>query len=135
MTNFLLLVGAGLFTSSVAEFQAYAFGKLLGTNSDAAGGTGPGSSRVQGNVWHLDCCSSSAPGWLIFSAIFGWSNDASSKPTQLSDYFGTIVHHHLHSWYGIVVHLLLARRYRRPRLHEVQGGRFYYSYSLAEHND
>ena len=37
---------------------------------------------MRGNVWHLDCCNpentsgNSDEGWLIFGAIFGWTNSA-----------------------------------------------------------
>ena len=77
MTNFLLLIGAGLFAKATAGFQKHAFQTLLGADADDAAGTGPGSYRVQGNVWHLDCCSGN--GWSIFGALFGWSNDATSR--------------------------------------------------------
>ncbi|XP_006463615.1 hypothetical protein AGABI2DRAFT_40806, partial [Agaricus bisporus var. bisporus H97] len=79
MTNFLLLVGAGLFSKSIGNFEQYSFNKLLGADVDDAGGTGPGSYRVQGNVWHIDCCSpeNNTDGWTIFNAIFGWSNNGS----------------------------------------------------------
>lgn len=52
----------------------------LGGDVDDAGGDGPGSYDVKGNVWHLDCCNpeskASTSGWTIFSAIFGWTNSA-----------------------------------------------------------
>lgn len=80
MTNFLLLIGAGLFSSSVGAFQENAFNVLLGSDVDDAGGDGPGSYRVQGNVWHLDCCNpenkGDNQGWSIFGAVFGWTNSA-----------------------------------------------------------
>jgi high-affinity iron transporter len=80
MTNFILLIGAGLFTKSVSAFQANAFNNLLGVDADDAGGDGPGSYDVRGNVWHLDCCnpeiSVDGQGWSIFNAIFGWTNNA-----------------------------------------------------------
>ncbi|KAG5639963.1 hypothetical protein DXG03_002109 [Asterophora parasitica] len=80
MTNFLLLIGAGLFSRAVGAFEQHAFNKLLGADVDDAGGTGPGSYKVQGNVWHLDCCSPeskfSEQGWTIFNAILGWNNNA-----------------------------------------------------------
>ena len=83
MTNFLLLIGAGLFSKSVGAFEGHAFGKLLGAQGDDALGNGPGSYRVQGNVWHLDCCNPNAKlagdGWTIFGAIFGWTNSATSE--------------------------------------------------------
>ncbi|KAF9530010.1 Ftr1 protein [Crepidotus variabilis] len=79
MTNFLLLIGAGLFSRSVGAFEKHAFNKLVGGDVGEAG-NGPGSYRVQGNVWHLDCCSPESKtgnqGWTIFGAIFGWTNNA-----------------------------------------------------------
>lgn len=80
MTNLLLLIGAGLFSKAVGNFEMHEFSVLLGQDIDDAGGTGPGSYDVRGNVWHLDCCDSSdrtGQGWTIFTAIFGWSNNAS----------------------------------------------------------
>ena len=86
MTNFLLLIGAGLFSRAVGAFERNAFNRLLGADVDDAGGDGPGSYRVQGNVWHLDCCNpennTDNDGWSIFGAIFGWTNTA---------YVGTIL--------------------------------------------
>lgn len=82
MTNFLLLIGAGLFSRAVWSFQANAFNHLLGSDVDDAGaaGDGPGSYDVRGNVWHLDCCNPEnnfdSNGWQIFNAIFGWTNSA-----------------------------------------------------------
>ncbi|KAG6900239.1 hypothetical protein C0993_001058 [Termitomyces sp. T159_Od127] len=49
MTNFILLIGAGLFSKAVGAFEQHAFNTLLGADVDDAGGTGPGSYRVQGN--------------------------------------------------------------------------------------
>lgn len=81
MTNLLLLIGAGLFSKAVGQFERNTYAKLLGTKGDDALGDGPGSYRVQGNVWHLACCSPTdvldGQGWSIFGAIFGWSNNGS----------------------------------------------------------
>lgn len=82
MTNFLLLIGAGLFSRAVGSFQENAFNHLLGADVDDAGaaGDGPGSYDVRGNVWHLDCCNPEnnfdSDGWTMFNAIFGWTNSA-----------------------------------------------------------
>ncbi|KII91246.1 hypothetical protein PLICRDRAFT_105468 [Plicaturopsis crispa FD-325 SS-3] len=79
MTNFILLIGAGLFSKAVGAFELNRFNVMLGTDVDDAGGTGPGSYDVRGNVWHLDCCSpeetNGGQGWTIFNAIFGWTNN------------------------------------------------------------
>lgn len=103
MTNLILLIGAGLFSKSIGNFERYKYNKLsvafsfsldivntdyrlvvflrLGADVDDAGGSGPGSYDVRGNVWHLNCCNPENrlddQGWLIFSAIFGWSNNGS----------------------------------------------------------
>ncbi|PIL27756.1 transporter [Ganoderma sinense ZZ0214-1] len=80
MTNFLILIGAGLFSKAIWAFQQNAFNTLLGVDVDDSGGDGPGSFNVRGNVWHLDCCNPEnnfdSDGWTIFSAIFGWTNSA-----------------------------------------------------------
>lgn len=48
---------------------------------DDTRGDGPGSFNVRGSVWHLDCCNPENNfdngGWMIFNAIFGWTNSAS----------------------------------------------------------
>lgn len=81
MTNLLLLIGAGLFSRAVGAFEENAYNSLLGSDADDAGGNGPGSYRVQGNVWHLDCCNPNdnigGQGWSVFNALFGWSNNGS----------------------------------------------------------
>jgi high-affinity iron transporter len=83
MTNFLLLIGAGLFSKAVWHFQANAFNHLLGADADDSRGDGPGSFYVRGSVWHLDCCNPESKldgkGWLIFGAIFGWTNSATRE--------------------------------------------------------
>jgi len=107
MTNFILLIGAGLFTKAVNSYQEHAcvsfpcptltpfaqalfsrFAVLLGADADDSGGTGPGSYDVRGNVWHLDCCSPESTfdgqGWTIFNALFGWTNNATGTHRRLS---------------------------------------------------
>jgi high-affinity iron transporter len=83
MTTFLLLIGSGLFSRAIGEFEQNAFNKMLGMDVDDAGGTGPGSYDVRGNVWHLDCCSPEngvdGEGWTIFNAVFGWTNNATRE--------------------------------------------------------
>jgi high-affinity iron transporter len=96
MTNLLLLIGAGLFSRAVWAFEANAFNKLLGMEVDDAGGDGPGSFRVQGSVWHLDCCNPEDPfdgsGWSVFNAIFGWTNSATRELSSLFLYLLSLLH-------------------------------------------
>lgn len=101
MTNLILLIGAGLFSKSIGYFQGYLFSKLLGADVDDAGGTGPGSYDVRGNVWHLDCCSpENGQGWMVFAAIFGWSNNGT---------LGTILGYVFY-WMAVIVTLIVLKR-------------------------
>lgn len=106
MTNLILLIGAGLFSRSIGNLQGYRFNKLsvffsdflsslrdadchnvlilrLGSDIDDSIGNGPGSYDVRGNVWHLECCSpENGKGWMVFTAIFGWSNNGTLGQRQ-----------------------------------------------------
>ncbi|KAJ3506455.1 hypothetical protein NLJ89_g6859 [Agrocybe chaxingu] len=103
MTNFLLLIGAGLFSKAVGAFEKHAFNKLLGADVDDAQGDGPGSYRVQGNVWHLNCCNPEnkldSQGWTIFNAIFGWTNSAT---------IGTVLSYVFY-WLAVIVVLVYMK--------------------------
>ncbi|KIK57219.1 hypothetical protein GYMLUDRAFT_46470 [Collybiopsis luxurians FD-317 M1] len=103
MTNFLLLIGAGLFSRGVWAFQENAFNDLLGADVDETGGDGPGSFNVQGNVWHLDCCNPEDnfdnSGWTIFNAIFGWTNSAA---------LGSILSYVLY-WVVVIITLIFMK--------------------------
>jgi len=101
MTNLLLLIGAGLLSRATAAFETNAFDHIVGSNVDDTAGTGPGSYLVQGNVWHLDCCSSRSGQWSIFNAIFGWSNNAS---------IGSVLSY-IFYWLAVMV-VLLCMKYK-----------------------
>ncbi|KAI9458911.1 iron permease FTR1 [Lactarius psammicola] len=109
MTNFLLLIGAGLFSKAVGNYQKNAFNHLLGADADDAAGDGPGSFDVRGNVWHLDCCNPNNKlddkGWLIFGAIFGWTNSAT---------LGTVLAY-IFYWIAAIV-TLVALKWREGRI-------------------
>jgi hypothetical protein len=97
---------------------------------DDAGGTGPGSYRVQGNIWHLDCCGigDRDTSWTIFNAIFGWSNNGSrmyNPPRAPSRYHLKLILILL-SWNCTFICVLLDCRYSRPYLHEIQGGQYFH---------
>ncbi|KAK0215677.1 Ftr1 protein [Armillaria fumosa] len=103
MTNLLLLIGAGLFSRAVGSFERNAFNHLLGADVDDAGGSGPGSYRVQGNVWHLDCCNPednlASNGWSVFNALFGWTNSAT---------LGTVLSYVFY-WLAVIVTLMFLK--------------------------
>ncbi len=136
MANLLLLIGAGLFTKSVAAFERHRFNLLLGADLDDAGGNGPGSYDVRGNVWHLACCnpenSFSGQGWGIFGAILGWSNNADSTLLISFFFLGAEVDVVLffNSRNYLVLRVLLACGYCCLGCHEVQRGEFYYSTTI-----
>ncbi|KAJ7138426.1 iron permease FTR1 [Mycena crocata] len=108
MTNLLLLIGAGLFSKAVWAFETNSFNKLLGADVDDAGGDGPGSFRVQGNVWHLNCCNPEnkvdGQGWGIFAAIFGWTNSAT---------LGSVLSYVFY-WIAVIV-VLIFMKFREGR--------------------
>jgi high-affinity iron transporter len=121
-TNFLLLIGAGLFSRSIGSFQKHAFNVLVGTDVDdiASAGDGPGSYNVRGNVWHLDCCNPEArlpkDGWTIFGAIFGWTNNATSTcflcirfgPCSFLWSVGTVLGYVFY-WLAVIVVLIVMK--------------------------
>jgi len=78
-TSFLLLIGAGLFSKSVGDFERYRFNKKVGQDVGEAG-DGPGSYQVSGNVWHLTYGNPEnkldGQGWSIFNHVLGWTNNA-----------------------------------------------------------
>ncbi|KAJ3334921.1 high-affinity iron permease, partial [Gonapodya sp. JEL0774] len=76
-TALLLLLGAGLLSKAVGDFERYNYNKLVGADV-AELGDGPGSYRVGGNLWHLNCCNpenTSAYGWAVFNSVLGWTNN------------------------------------------------------------
>ncbi|KAJ6532691.1 iron permease FTR1 [Mycena vulgaris] len=113
MTNLLLLIGAGLFSRAIWAFEENAFNKLLGADVDDAGGDGPGSFRVQGSVWHLDCCNPEdkvdGQGWGIFNAIFGWTNSATPSGLMVNFYAVGSVLSYVFYWLAVIVVLIYMK--------------------------
>lgn len=112
-TWLLLLIGAGLFSKAVGNFQQDKFNKLVGGDV-AEAGTGPGSYSTDGNIWHLNCCSPedklSGHGWGVFAGLFGWSNDGS---------VGTVLAYIFYWWTAIAA--LVFMKYREGRLGKKKG--------------
>lgn len=121
MTNFLLLIGAGLFSKAIWAFQENAFIKLIGASSDDAVGTGPGSYDVRGNVWALNCCDAGNGSWSLFNAILGWQNSATCK-TRLFFLFVRVVDRVV-SGERTLVRVLLAGCHRCARILQVPRGK------------
>lgn len=75
-TCFLYLICAGLWSRAIWYFQLYVFSKQAGGDV-AESGSGPGSYNIKQSVWHVNCCNGETDnGWMIFNALFGWTNSA-----------------------------------------------------------
>ncbi|BGP23526.1 high-affinity iron permease [Rhodotorula toruloides] len=79
-TNILFLLGAGLFSKAVGDFQTYRYNNGVGGDVGETG-SGPGSfDPTDGSVWHLTYGNpgnnTSTDGYSIFNAILGWTNNA-----------------------------------------------------------
>jgi len=108
MTNFILIIGAGLFSRAVGSFEKNAFNHLISGDTDN-NGDGPGTFDVRGNVWHLNCCNPQntldGNGWLIFGALTGWTNSAT---------IGTVLSYVFY-WLAAIVTLVVLK-WREGRL-------------------
>ncbi|KAJ1920038.1 high-affinity iron permease [Mycoemilia scoparia] len=102
-TVFLFLIGGGLFSNSINYFQNYQFGKLLGGGDPDAGYV----FNVSQSVWMLACCNPEDPaasgGWKLFSAILGWTNNAT---------IGSIIGYCLY-WVAITVYLVGSKAHAK----------------------
>ncbi|KAH7915036.1 iron permease FTR1 [Hygrophoropsis aurantiaca] len=103
MTNFVLLMGAGLFSKGVQSLQDTVFDNLVGLDPDRVG-NGVGTFDVRGNVWALDCCNPNDGGWSVFYAVLGWQN-AASMGSILSYVF----------YWSIVIAVLIYMKYKEGR--------------------
>ncbi|GAA5950159.1 hypothetical protein JCM21900_004613 [Sporobolomyces salmonicolor] len=79
-TNILFLLGAGLFSKAVADFEIHVYNAGVGADVGETG-DGPGSfDPTTGLVWHLPYGNpednTAKGGWSIFNAILGWTNNA-----------------------------------------------------------
>ncbi|KAJ3053772.1 high-affinity iron permease [Rhizoclosmatium hyalinum] len=103
-TILILYLSAGLLSKSVGMFEIDNWNKMLGTvDSDEAA-----YYRIDTNVWHLDCCNpedSTQGGWAMFSAIFGWTNNAT---------IGTVTSYCLY-WLAIAAALVCMKLNERRR--------------------
>ncbi|KAI9345022.1 iron permease FTR1/Fip1/EfeU [Obelidium mucronatum] len=94
----LLYLAAGLLSKSVAMFEINTWNKAIGSmDSDDAV-----FYNIFTNVWHIECCNpedKSQGGWQMFSAIFGWTNNAT---------IGTVVSYILF-WLTVSVALVVLK--------------------------
>ncbi|VEU19362.1 DEKNAAC100836 [Brettanomyces naardenensis] len=73
---FLYLVAAGLMSKGVWFFELESFVQKCGQDTSETG-SGPGSYDISTAVWHVNCCNGLTDGgWMLFNALFGWTNTA-----------------------------------------------------------
>ncbi|AGO11821.1 AaceriADR050Wp [[Ashbya] aceris (nom. inval.)] len=76
-TCLLYLVAGGLFSKGVWQFELQHYVDLCNGQDMSEVGSGPGSYDISNSVWHVNCCNGERDGlWMIFTAIFGWTNSA-----------------------------------------------------------
>lgn len=76
-TCFLYTVSAGLISRGVWFLELERYVRLCGGLDVSETGSGPGSYDISTSVWHVNCCNGLKDGWwMVFNAIFGWTNSA-----------------------------------------------------------
>ncbi|SCV03166.1 LAME_0H08240g1_1 [Lachancea meyersii CBS 8951] len=92
-TCFLYLIAAGLFSKGVWQFEVQRYVNLCNGQDMSEVGNGPGSYDISRSIWHVNCCNGERDGlWMIFTAIFGWTNSATySSVIAYNVYWLTII--------------------------------------------
>lgn len=76
-TCFLYLISAGLFSKGVWQLELQDYINKCNGQDMSEVGSGPGSYDISRSVWHVNCCNGEKDGgWMILTAIFGWTNSA-----------------------------------------------------------
>ncbi|EGV62131.1 iron permease FTR1 [Yamadazyma tenuis ATCC 10573] len=76
-TCFLYTVSAGLMSRGVWFLELERFVRRCDGFDVSETGSGPGSYDISTSVWHVNCCNGLTDGWwMVFNAIFGWTNSA-----------------------------------------------------------
>ncbi|CUM62658.1 uncharacterized protein PRCAT00000212001 [Priceomyces carsonii] len=77
LTCFLYVVSAGLMSRGIWFFELERYVRLCGGLDVSETGSGPGSYDISNSIWHVNCCNGLTDGWwMVFNAIFGWTNSA-----------------------------------------------------------
>ena len=103
-TCLMYLIGAGLFSKAVWNFEMHEWTNLTGGDA-AETGSGPGSYDIRQSVWHVNGANpelttdGSAGGWGIFNSILGWTNSAT---------IGSVVSYCIY-WLAITLTLIYMR--------------------------
>lgn len=76
-TCFLYLIASGLFSKGVWQLELQDYVNKCNGQDMSEVGNGPGSYDISRSVWHVNCCNGETDGgWMILTAIFGWTNSA-----------------------------------------------------------
>ncbi|KAL3235356.1 Iron transporter FTH1 [Nakaseomyces bracarensis] len=76
-TCFLYLIASGLFSKGVWQLELQDYVNKCNGQDMSEVGNGPGSYDISRSVWHVNCCNGESDGgWMILTAIFGWTNSA-----------------------------------------------------------
>ncbi|CAB4253694.1 similar to Saccharomyces cerevisiae YBR207W FTH1 Putative high affinity iron transporter involved in transport of intravacuolar stores of iron [Maudiozyma barnettii] len=76
-TCFLYLIASGLFSKGVWQLEVQDYVNKCNGQDMTEIGNGPGSYDIVRSIWHVNCCNGEKDGgWMILTAIFGWTNSA-----------------------------------------------------------
>ncbi|AQZ14956.1 FTH1 (YBR207W) [Zygosaccharomyces parabailii] len=103
-TCFLYMIAAGLFSKGVWQLELQDYINKCGGQDMSEVGNGPGSYDITRSVWHVNCCNGERDGgWMILTAIFGWTNSAT---------YGSVISYILY-WMVLILVINLLRTEER----------------------
>lgn len=76
-TCFLYFIASGLFSKGIWQLELQDYVNKCNGQDMTEVGSGPGSYDISKSIWHVNCCNGETDGgWMLFTAIFGWTNSA-----------------------------------------------------------
>ncbi|KAG0664097.1 fts3-like protein [Maudiozyma exigua] len=104
-TCFLYLIASGLFSKGVWQLEVQDYVNKCNGQDMTEIGNGPGSYDIVRSIWHVNCCNGERDGgWMIFTAIFGWTNSAT---------YGSVISYNVY-WFiliGALKLLIIEEKY------------------------
>lgn len=95
-TCFLYLIASGLFSKGVWQLELQDYVNKCNGQDMSEVGSGPGSYDIGRSIWHVNCCNGESDGgWMILTAIFGWTNSAT---------YGSVISYNVY-WLTLIVAL------------------------------
>ncbi|CCF58461.1 hypothetical protein KAFR_0E03090 [Kazachstania africana CBS 2517] len=97
-TCFMYLIASGLFSKGVWQLELQDYVNKCHGQDMSEVGSGPGSYDISRSVWHVNCCNGEIDGgWMIFTALFGWTNSAT---------YGSVISYNVY-WIILIVAIKL----------------------------